>query len=172
MADNRPGLKSGNPPAAQPEGEYAVARATRGGRRTEETARNTFDPAAASGAGHRHLPYMTLPLFVGRGGRSPRWRRRCRGPSHLPCDAEGPIGRGAEGGDLYRTGTVAMIMRMLKLPDGRLKISSGVVKEDRRVLRVRPRSGPHRPDRRASRQMGRRVEALMRASREDRRSSP
>jgi len=32
-------------------------------------------------------------------------------------------------GDLYRTGTVAMIMRMLKLPDGRLKILiQGVVK--------------------------------------------
>jgi len=72
---------------------------------------------------------MTLPLFVGGKGPSPAVDEARPGPLHLPRHAEGPVRGRPEGGDLYRTGTVAMIMRMLKLPDGRLKILiQGVVK--------------------------------------------
>jgi ATP-dependent Lon protease len=72
--------------------------------------------------------------------------------------------------DLYRTGTVAMIMRMLKLPDGRLKILiQGVVKgkilefiESRPAVRVRIERIVESPAKEGSLE----VEALMRASRE------
>jgi len=73
-------------------------------------------------------------------------------------------------GDLYRTGTVAMIMRMLKLPDGRLKILiQGVVKakivefiEAKPAVRVRIDRIIESPLTEGSLE----VEALMRASRE------
>jgi len=67
--------------------------------------------------------YMILPLFVGREKSVQAVDAALNGSRYIfistqkdeTVDDPGPE-------DLYRTGTVAMIMRMLKLPDGRIKI--------------------------------------------------
>ena len=68
-------------------------------------------------------PFMILPLFVGR-EKSIRAVDESLGRERLillaaqrDAEAEDPEPEG-----LYRVGTVAMIMRMLKMPDGRVKI--------------------------------------------------
>ncbi|OGW36501.1 MAG: endopeptidase La [Nitrospirae bacterium RBG_13_39_12] len=69
------------------------------------------------------FPYMILPLFVGR-EMSIKAIDYCLGSNKMvllltqrDLNIENPAPE-----DLYSTGTVAIIMRMLKLPDGRVKI--------------------------------------------------
>src|SRR5918912_412929 len=68
-------------------------------------------------------PFMIVPLFVSR-EKSIRAVDVALGESRMiflvsqrDLDKEEPVGE-----DLYTTGTVAVIMRMLKLPDGRIRI--------------------------------------------------
>ena len=76
------------------------------------------------------FPYMTLPLFVGREGSVAAVDEALARDRYIFLATQrDPSVEDPKEGDLYRTGTVAMIMRMLKLPDGRLKILiQGVVK--------------------------------------------
>src|SRR4030042_7209202 len=69
------------------------------------------------------FPYMILPLFFGR-EMSIKAIDYCLGSNKMvllltqrELNIENPAPE-----DLYSTGTVAIIMRMLKLPDGRVKI--------------------------------------------------
>ena len=73
---------------------------------------------------------MTLPLFVGREGSVAAVDEALARDRYIFLATQrDPSVEDPKEGDLYRTGTVAMIMRMLKLPDGRLKILiQGVVK--------------------------------------------
>src|ERR671933_1075996 len=68
-------------------------------------------------------PFMIVPLFVSR-DRSIRAVDEALGENRMillasqkDLDKEEPAGE-----DLYNIGTVAVIMRMLKLPDGRIRI--------------------------------------------------
>src|SRR5688572_25330241 len=68
-------------------------------------------------------PFMIVPLFVSR-EKSIRAVDVALGENRMiflvsqrDLDKEEPVA-----GDLYETGTVAVIMRMLKLPDGRIRI--------------------------------------------------
>src|SRR3954469_23015693 len=68
-------------------------------------------------------PFMIVPLFVSR-EKSIRAVDEALGENRMillasqkDLDKEEPIGE-----DLYQIGTVAVIMRMLKLPDGRIRI--------------------------------------------------
>src|SRR5881227_1925836 len=68
-------------------------------------------------------PFMIVPLFVSR-EKSIRAVDEALGENRMiflvsqrDLDKEEPVGE-----DLYTTGTVAVIMRMLKLPDGRIRI--------------------------------------------------
>jgi ATP-dependent Lon protease len=117
------------------------------------------------------FPYMTLPLFVGREGSIAAVEEALARDRHIfLATQKDPSVEEPKVEDLYRTGTVAMIMRMLKLPDGRLKILiQGVVKarileflEARPSVRVRIERIVEPPVKEASLE----VEALMRASRE------
>jgi ATP-dependent Lon protease len=76
------------------------------------------------------FPYMTLPLFVGREASIAAVDEALSRDRYIFLSTQRDPAMEEPGvEDLYRTGTVAMIMRMLKLPDGRLKILiQGVVK--------------------------------------------
>ena len=69
------------------------------------------------------FPYMVLPLFVGREMSIKAINEALAGnrmillAAQRSLDVENPQPQ-----DIYNIGTVAMIMRMLKLPDGRVKI--------------------------------------------------
>jgi ATP-dependent Lon protease len=69
------------------------------------------------------FPYMILPLFVGRDMSVKAIERAMEGDklillvSQKDVNIESPSKE-----DLYSVGTVGTILRMLKLPDGRLKI--------------------------------------------------
>jgi ATP-dependent Lon protease len=117
------------------------------------------------------FPYMTLPLFVGREGSVAAVDEALARDRYIFLATQrDPSVEDPKEGDLYRTGTVAMIMRMLKLPDGRLKILiQGVVKakidgfiEAKPAVRVRIHRIVESPLKEGSLE----VEALMRASRE------
>ncbi|PWB64686.1 MAG: endopeptidase La [Deltaproteobacteria bacterium] len=117
------------------------------------------------------FPYMTLPLFVGREGSIAAVEEALAHDRHIfLATQKDPSVEEPKVEELYRTGTVAMIMRMLKLPDGRLKILiQGVVKgrileflESRPAVRVRIDRIVEPPPKEGSLE----VEALMRASRE------
>ena len=117
------------------------------------------------------FPYMTLPLFVGREGSIAAVEESLSRDRHIfLATQKDPSVEEPKVEDLYRMGTVAMIMRMLKLPDGRLKILiQGVVKgriheflESRPAVRVRIERIVETPVKDGSLE----VEALMRASRE------
>jgi len=117
------------------------------------------------------FPYMTLPLFVGREGSVAAVDEALARDRYIFLATQrDPSVEDPKEGDLYRTGTVAMIMRMLKLPDGRLKILiQGVVKakivefiEAKPAVRVRIDRIVESPLTEGSLE----VEALMRASRE------
>src|SRR3712207_5694850 len=91
-------------------------------------------------------PFMIVPLFVSR-EKSIRAVDEALGENRMillvsqkDLDKEEP---GAE--DLYRVGTAAVIMRMLKLPDGRTRILvQGLRSEERRVGKeCRSRWSPH-----------------------------
>jgi ATP-dependent Lon protease len=117
------------------------------------------------------FPYMTLPLFVGREGSiSAVDEALSRDRYIFLATQKDPTVEDPKPEDLYRTGTVAMIMRMLKLPDGRLKILiQGVTKakivefiDGKPGVRVRIDRIVEPPAKEESLE----VEALMRASRE------
>ena len=67
--------------------------------------------------------YMILPLFVGREKSVQAVDAALNGSRYIFISTQKDEGIDDPGpDDLYRTGTVAMIMRMLKMPDGRLKV--------------------------------------------------
>jgi len=69
------------------------------------------------------FPYMTLPLFVGREASVAAVDEALAGKRYIfLATQKDPAIEEPEIDDIYRVGTVAMIMRMLKLPDGRIKI--------------------------------------------------
>ena len=117
------------------------------------------------------FPYMTLPLFVGREGSiSAVDEALARDRYIFLATQKDPTVEDPKPDELYRTGTVAMIMRMIKLPDGRLKILiQGVTKgkivefiEGKPGVRVRIDRIVEAPVKEGTLEM----EALMRASRE------
>ncbi len=117
------------------------------------------------------FPYMTLPLFVGREGSIAAVDEALARDRYIfLATQKDPTVEDPKPQDLYRTGTVAMIMRMLKLPDGRLKILiQGVAKakivefiDGKPGVRVRIDRIIEPPLKEGSLE----VEALMRASRE------
>jgi ATP-dependent Lon protease len=173
MADEpkKPDEPEGRAPA-QPEGEQATLPETREGAEVKETTPEI--PTVLPLLPVRDIvifPYMTLPLFVGREGSIAAVEEALTRDRHIfLATQKDPSVEEPKVEDLYRTGTVAMIMRMLKLPDGRLKILiQGVVKgrilefmESRPAVRVRIERIVEPPVKEASLE----VEALMRASRE------
>jgi len=69
------------------------------------------------------FPYMILPLFVGRDMSIKAIDDALSGNRMILLVAQKDLNtENPEPGDLYDVGTVGMIMRMLKLPDGRVKI--------------------------------------------------
>ncbi len=117
------------------------------------------------------FPYMTLPLFVGREASIAAVDEALARDRYIFLSTQkDPSVEEPAIEDLYRTGTVAMIMRMLKLPDGRLKILiQGVVKgrivafvESKPAVRVRVERMVEAPPKEGSLE----VEALMRSCRE------
>ncbi len=67
--------------------------------------------------------YMILPLFVGREKSVQAVDAALNSNRYiLICTQKDESVENPEPGDLYEIGTVAMIMRMLKMPDGRLKV--------------------------------------------------
>jgi ATP-dependent Lon protease len=76
------------------------------------------------------FPHMILPLFVGRPASLAAVKQAMEENRLIFLAAQKTIGEEEPGkDDIYRTGTVAMIMRMVKLNDGRVKILvQGVVK--------------------------------------------
>lgn len=69
------------------------------------------------------FPYMILPLFVGREKSISAVDAALAGDRQIFLAAQRDVEVEDPGqDDIYPTGTVAMIMRMLKLPDGRIKI--------------------------------------------------
>jgi len=77
------------------------------------------------------FPYMIIPLFVGRDSSIRSVEESLARPDRLILlSSQKEIGDEHPSPDgIYRTGTVAMIMRMRKLPDGRIKIlTQGICK--------------------------------------------
>jgi ATP-dependent Lon protease len=69
------------------------------------------------------FPYMILPLFVGREKSIAAVDQALQGNRMLFLSTQKEVATEEPGpDDIYEMGTVAMIMRMLKLPDGRVKI--------------------------------------------------
>jgi len=86
-------------------------------------------------------PYMMIPLFVGRDISVQAVHEALARDRHIFLVAQKDSGEDApEPDDLYRVGTVASILRMLKLDDGRVKILvQGLVKGAlERFLRQQP----------------------------------
>ena len=69
------------------------------------------------------FPYMIIPLYVGRES-SIQGVEESLSKSRLIflSSQKDPSSESVQENNLYKTGTIAMIMRMRKLPDGRLKI--------------------------------------------------
>jgi len=117
------------------------------------------------------FPYMTLPLFVGREGSiSAVDEALARDRYIFLATQKDPTVEDPKPDELYRTGTVAMIMRMIKLPDGRLKILIQGVTKGKIVEFIEGKPGVRvRIDRiieAAIKEGTLETEALMRASRE------
>ncbi|GAB4261924.1 MAG: endopeptidase La [Deferrisomatales bacterium] len=69
------------------------------------------------------FPYMILPLFVGREKSVAAVDEALKGDRMLFLATQREVATEEPGpDDIYEMGTVAMIMRMLKLPDGRVKV--------------------------------------------------
>lgn len=75
-------------------------------------------------------PFMIIPLFVGREASIKAVDQALAGDRMIMLATQHEIGEEEPSADkIYQVGTVAMIMRMLKLPDGRVKILvQGLVK--------------------------------------------
>ncbi len=117
------------------------------------------------------FPFMILPLFVGREKSVAAVEEALQGNRMLYLATQKEVATEDPGPDeIYEMGTVGMIMRMLKLPDGRIKILVQGLSRARRLeilstdpcFRVRvepvPEQGAAEPDYEA--------EALMRSVRE------
>ena len=69
------------------------------------------------------FPYMTLPLFVGREASVAAVEQALSGKRYVFIASQKDPSIETPGEeDIYPVGTIAMIMRMLKLPDGQIKI--------------------------------------------------
>lgn len=69
------------------------------------------------------FPHMILPLFIGRSGSLAAVEKALEGDRMIMLVAQKEIGLEDPGpDDIYTVGSVGMIMRSLKLPDGRSKI--------------------------------------------------
>ena len=69
------------------------------------------------------FPYMILPLFVGREKSLSAVDAALAGDRLIFLAAQRELAQESPvADDIYEVGTVAMIMRMLKLPDGRIKV--------------------------------------------------
>jgi len=69
------------------------------------------------------FPFMILPLFVGRESSIRAVNEALSRDRLIFLASQKEIGEDSPSPDgIYQTGTVAMIMRMRKLPDGRVKI--------------------------------------------------
>ncbi|MCL2102711.1 MAG: endopeptidase La [Syntrophorhabdaceae bacterium] len=117
------------------------------------------------------FPYMTLPLFVGREGSiSAVDEALAKDRFIFLATQKDPAMEDPRTDQLYSTGTVAMIMRMIKLPDGRLKILIQGVTKGKIIELVEGKSGMHvrieRIVEAAVKEDALETEALMRASRE------
>ena len=113
-------------------------------------------------------PFMIVPLFVSRDKsikaveQALKENRMIVLVSQTDINTEDPTQS-----DLYQTGTVAIIMRMLKLPDGRIRIFYSAGKRFSRRERAHFGSGGSRQSRRllpARRERGRRRSADARRS--------
>jgi len=117
------------------------------------------------------FPYMTLPLFVGREGSiSAVDEALSKDRFIFLATQKDPAMEDPKSEELYTTGTVAMIMRMIKLPDGRLKILIQGVTKGKIVEVIEGKPGTHvRIERIIEAPVNEETletEALMRASRE------
>ncbi|MCL1926835.1 MAG: endopeptidase La [Syntrophorhabdaceae bacterium] len=117
------------------------------------------------------FPYMTLPLFVGREGSiSAVDEALAKDRFIFLATQKDPAMEDPKSDELYTTGTVAMIMRMIKLPDGRLKILIQGVTKGKIVEVVEGKPGTHVRIERiiepSVKEDTLETEALMRASRE------
>src|SRR3989304_7626829 len=69
------------------------------------------------------FPFMIIPLFVGRESSIDAVNEALSKDRYIFLTAQkDPSNEEPKADDVFLTGTAAMIMRMLKLPDGRLKI--------------------------------------------------
>ena len=69
------------------------------------------------------FPYMVLPLFVGRPKSIAAIEKALAGDRLILLSTQKVLEvEEPEPGEIYRTGTVGVVMRMLKIPDGRIKI--------------------------------------------------
>ncbi len=100
------------------------------------------------------FPYMILPLFVGREKSVAAVDEALQGNRMLYLATQKEVATEDPGpDDIYEMGTVGMIMRMLKLPDGRIKILvQGLSRARRKAIlatepcfRVRVEPIPERP---------------------------
>lgn len=83
------------------------------------------------------FPYMILPLFVGREGSVAAVDEALQGNRMLFLSTQKEVAtEDPDPEDIYEMGTVAMIMRMLKLPDGRVKILVQGLSRARRIAIV------------------------------------
>ncbi len=82
------------------------------------------------------FPYMILPLFVGREKSVAAVEEALQGSRMLFLATQKEVAtEDPDLEDLYEVGTVAMIMRMLKLPDGRIKVLvQGLTRARRRAV--------------------------------------
>ena len=117
------------------------------------------------------FPYMILPLFVGREKSVAAVDEALQGNRMLYLATQKEVATEDPGpDDIYEMGTVGMIMRMLKLPDGRIKILvQGLSRARRRAIlatepcfRVRVEPVPEKPTAEDDYE----AEALIRAVRE------
>ena len=74
-------------------------------------------------ARYRYLPIHDCSVISSRERNLfARWTKRLAKTDDPPCLAEGSRKEEPTSDDLYSVGTAAVIMRMLKLPDGRIRI--------------------------------------------------
>jgi ATP-dependent Lon protease len=81
------------------------------------------------------FPYMILPLFVGREGSLQAVNEAMNSNKLIFLATQKSAGdEDPDSNNIYRVGTIAMVMRMLRLPDGRVKIlvqgiAKGIIQE-------------------------------------------
>lgn len=85
--------------------------------------------------------YMIVPLFVGREQSVQAVEAAATHGRHifLCAQKDGQVDN-PKADDLYPVGSVALILRLLKMPDGRIKalVQGGIARPPRRLERERP----------------------------------